>query len=221
MSNSLVLSFSSKLKSITDILSSQFRAKMRRKNEEMKKAIQRGLKDLADHSQKDLLADLLETYYMEHVKKTNEVDDYFYEQLIFAFEHGDNARMENLFERVIEFTRNQNKELSRLLALRYQQQQKYALAYGYSGELDLFIARTQLDLIVRCENFDGARKIKKHFAREQTPLLNYTDMLQELIQIGDFALFKETKDKYDSQIDRDPTFLNGLMKLLNGFFGGN
>ena len=80
------------------------------------------------------MADLIETYYMEHVKKSNEVDEFFYTQAKFAFEHGDHNRMEGLFERIIEyvivafdlwdnsFTKNENHEISRLLALRYQSQ---------------------------------------------------------------------------------------------------
>ena len=40
---------------------------------------------------------------MEHVKKSNEVDEFFYTQAKFAFEHGDHNRMEGLFERIIEY----------------------------------------------------------------------------------------------------------------------
>ena len=48
------------------------------------------------------MADLIETYYLEHVKKSNEVDEYFYKQLTYAFEHGEETRMESLIDRVIE-----------------------------------------------------------------------------------------------------------------------
>jgi hypothetical protein len=48
------------------------------------------------------VADLLEIYYMEHVKKTNDIDDYFYTQCKFAFQHGDEKRMDDFMERVIE-----------------------------------------------------------------------------------------------------------------------
>lgn len=49
---------------------------------------------------------------------------------------------------------------------------------GYQGELDLFVARVQLDLIARYDGFEGAQKIKKHFIQgEQTPIINFTDML--------------------------------------------
>eukprot|EP00347_Sterkiella_histriomuscorum_P016317 403353649 len=241
----------------------QCRAKMRRKTEDMKKVIARGLQELAQHNQKDLLADLLETYYMEHVKKVNEVDDFFYEQLQFAFEHGDHSRMENLIERVIEFTRNEKKEFSRLLAQRYKSEKKYSLAYsyflksrdtdeviecleevmkhGYKNEMDLFIARIQLDFIARYEGFEDAKKVKRHFIKSQeqmTPILNFTEMLPELIQVGDFGLFKEIKEKYDQELNRDPTFIeyldkisvkhfgqklkqeSGLAKLLGSLFGG-
>jgi len=48
------------------------------------------------------VADLIETYYLEHVKKTNEFDEYFYNQLTYAFEKGEESRMEQLIDRVIE-----------------------------------------------------------------------------------------------------------------------
>lgn len=83
---------------------------------------------------------------------------------------------------------------------------------GYKGEHDLFIARLQLDLIARYEGgLDAVKKVKRHFIKNpsehMTPLLNFTDMLPELIQVGDFGLFKEIKDKYDSALSRDPTFI--------------
>lgn len=68
-------------------------------------------------------------YYLEHVKKINEVDEFFYDILKYSFEHGEQARMESLIDRVIEykiflylfsirFTRNENQDLARLLAMR-------------------------------------------------------------------------------------------------------
>jgi hypothetical protein len=39
---------------------------------------------------------------MEHVKKTNDVDEFFYKLCKYAFENGDENRMEEFFERVIE-----------------------------------------------------------------------------------------------------------------------
>ena len=52
--------------------------------------------------QKDLVADLLETYYNEHIKKTNDVDEFFYHQCKVAFEYGEEARVEGLIDRIIE-----------------------------------------------------------------------------------------------------------------------
>ena len=48
------------------------------------------------------MIDLLETYYVEHVKKTNDVDDFFYQLCSFVFENGDEARVEAFFDRLIE-----------------------------------------------------------------------------------------------------------------------
>ena len=49
------------------------------------------------------MADLVEVYYLEHVKKVNEVDDYFYQILKYSFENGEQTRMESLIDRVIEY----------------------------------------------------------------------------------------------------------------------
>jgi hypothetical protein len=64
------------------------------------------------------VADLVETYYLEHVKKTNEVDEFFYKLIQFSYEHGEGMRMESLVDRVIEFTKNENQDLARMLAIR-------------------------------------------------------------------------------------------------------
>ena len=85
------------------------------------------------------------------------------------------------------------------------------IKHAYKGELDLFVARTQLDLIARFDGgFEAAKKVKRHFiksAEQQTPLLNYTDMLQDVLNVGDFALFKQIKETYDPVLKRDPTFI--------------
>jgi hypothetical protein len=49
------------------------------------------------------VADLVEVYYLEHVKKINEVDEFFYDLLKYSFEHGEQTRMESLIDRVIEY----------------------------------------------------------------------------------------------------------------------
>ena len=49
------------------------------------------------------MADLVEVYYLEHVKKINEVDEFFYDLLKYSFEHGEQNRMESLIDRVIEY----------------------------------------------------------------------------------------------------------------------
>jgi hypothetical protein len=64
-----------------------------------------------------------------------------------------------------------------------------------------------MDFMARCETFEQARKFRKHFSDvKPTPLMNFVDMIEELISIGDFELLKEVKEKYDTEINRDPTF---------------
>lgn len=169
---------------------------------------------------------------MEHVKKTNEVDEFFYELLQYAFEHGDQAKMESLIDRVIEFTRNENQDLARILAMRQMEQARFATAHtnfilcrdvdhmaitinelsknaNLKTESDLFVARAMLELYSRTDDFSLPRRLRKdYFAELQSPLLNFVDMIPELIELKDFGLYKELVAKYDPQFKRDSNLMN-------------
>jgi len=73
--------------------------------------------------QSDLVVDILEIYFVEHVKKTKDngaVDDFFVELCSFAMTNGDVNRCQGVFERIIGFTNNKRFELSDLLAASFQ-----------------------------------------------------------------------------------------------------
>jgi hypothetical protein len=72
---------------------------------------------------------LLETYFNEHAKKANDIDEFFYKMCAYAFEHGDEARVETFFDRVIEFTRNAKQDIPRMLANRQFSQGKFSTAH--------------------------------------------------------------------------------------------
>jgi hypothetical protein len=75
-------------------------------------------------------------------------------------------------------------------------------------ELDLFVARAMLELLSRSDNFDLPRRFRKqYFPSVKSPILNLVDLLPELIDIKDFNLYKETVEKYDAQVKRDPNFI--------------
>jgi hypothetical protein len=75
-------------------------------------------------------------------------------------------------------------------------------------ERDLFVARAMLELYSRTENFELPLRLRKqYFSGVKSPILNLVDMIPELIEIKDFALYKETVDKYEAQIKRDPNFI--------------
>lgn len=86
---------------------------------------------------------------------------------------------------------------------------KEVMKNGYMGEQDLFIARTMLDLMARCETFDNAKKFKKIMQGvvPQTPILNFIDMIEDIIRTGDIELFREVKKAYEKEVSRDPTFI--------------
>ena len=85
---------------------------------------------------------------------------------------------------------------------------KEVMKNGYKGEADLFIARTYLDFLARCDTPETARRFRKNFENVPvTPLLRFVGMLDELIDIGDFELLKQTKESYEQEIARDQSFI--------------
>lgn len=50
-----------------------------------------------------MVSDVLEIYFVEHVKKTEDVDDFLYKIAKYAFENGDRLRCQGIFERIIEY----------------------------------------------------------------------------------------------------------------------
>ena len=76
-------------------------------------------------------------------------------------------------------------------------------------EGDLFVARAMLELYSRTENFALPQRLRKeYFSDLHSPLLNFVDMIPDLIELKDFGLYKELISKYDSQIKRDSNFMN-------------
>jgi len=71
-----------------------FKYKLRKRDEEMRTLIRQAMLELNEHKQKDLVVDILEIYYVEHVKKigTTAVDDYFLEIVKYAMENGELTR---------------------------------------------------------------------------------------------------------------------------------
>lgn len=80
---------------------------------------------------------------------------------------------------------------------------------GYAqSETDLFVARAMMELMSRTENFDLPKRLRKQYFRQvNAPIVNFAEMLPEVIQMQDFALFKELIQKYDPHIKRDPVFM--------------
>ncbi len=55
------------------------------------------------------------------------------------------------------------------------------------------------ELMSRSDNFDLPKRLRKeYFAEMKSPLLNFVDMLPDVIKLKDFALYKDLIAKYDS-----------------------
>ena len=88
---------------------------------------------------------------------------------------------------------------------------KHTMANTYSSEHDLLITSATLDMLARTDDFSLSLGIRKAFNLKATPILNFLDMLYEVIQIKDFGLLKDLIAKYDKELQRDP----GLMAVSN------
>ena len=124
--------------------------------------------------QPDLVVDILEIYFVEHVKKVKDmaaVDDFLVQICNFAMEKGDQKRAQGVFERIIGHSNNKRQEISQRLAESFKSEGIYSKAYkyyfksrneveicqclekiieyGYDSEKDLFIARACLDMLIK------------------------------------------------------------------------
>jgi hypothetical protein len=67
-----------------------------------------------------------------------------------------------------------------------------------NSEGDLFVARAMLELMSRTDNFMLPLRLRKeYFASLSSPLLNFVDMLPDVIELKDFMLYKDLIAKYD------------------------
>ena len=84
--------------------------------------------------QKDLVVDILEIYFVEHVKKVKDlgaVDDFLVQICNYAMENGDQRRAQGVFERIIGHSNNKRQEISARLAQSYRESGIYSKAYKY------------------------------------------------------------------------------------------
>lgn len=195
--------------------------------------------------QKDLVVDILEIYFVEQVKKVKDfgaVDDYLVELCTYAMEHGESGRCQGVFERIIGYTNNKRWELAELLAVSYRESGLHSRAYkyffkarnveqlcrsmqvimqtGYSSEQDLFVARACIEMLTKSTELSKTRYIRQHFkAQQQTPILNFIDMLIECIELGEFELVKQmaTQD-YAAELKRDPSLLDKVNTICEKYF---
>ena len=100
----------------------------------MKELTTRAINDLNNHKQKDLVVDILEIYFVEHVKKVNDlaaVDDYFVNLCKFALENGESVRSYNLMERIVGHTGNKRLDISEQFAMHLAKDGFYTKAYKF------------------------------------------------------------------------------------------
>jgi hypothetical protein len=62
---------------------------------------------------------------------------------------------------------------------------------GYERtEADLFVARAQLELMSRTDNLALPRRLRReYYSAMKSPILNFVDMLPDVIEMKDYALF--------------------------------
>lgn len=63
---------------------------------------------------------------------------------------------------------------------------KQVMAHGYESEKDLFVAMATLDMLARTNDFSMSLGIRKAFPDVKSPLMNFVDMVFDVIKIKDF-----------------------------------
>ena len=216
-----------------------FKLKMRKRESEFKELIKRAMTDLDAHNQvsavdcspvlqKDLVVDILEIYFVEHVKKVannGALDDFFVEICKFALQKGDQTRAQGVIERIIGHTGNQRYELADLLGQSYADANIHTQAYryffksrnekqivvslrhvikqGYESEPDMFVARACLDMLIRSEDLSKADYILGQFKQElgSSSLLHAVAFIIEGLRAADFEFIKKV-----AMVDYAPAF---------------
>ena len=131
--------------------------------------------------------DILEIYFVEHVKKNlSAVDDFFIELCSYAMTNGDMNRCQGIFERIIGHTNNKRWEVSDMLAVSFRDSGLHSRAYkyffksrnveqiclsmehvmreGYASEQDLFVARACFEMLIKSTEIEKTRAIRAHFS---------------------------------------------------------
>jgi hypothetical protein len=60
------------------------------------------------------------------------------------------------------------------------------MKWGYQGEKDLFVARACFEMLIRSENTESAKKVRSQFKEIASPIMNFVDILIEIIGVKDF-----------------------------------
>jgi len=193
--------------------------------------------------QKDLVVDILEIYFVEHVKKVPAaVDDYFVELCAYAMEHGDKLRCQGVFERIVGHTNNKRWEIAELLGSSYRDAGLHSRAYkyffkarnvaevcrameavmatGYASEQDLFVARACLEMLIKSQEIGKTRALRQYFkGQPQTPILNFIDTLIECLELEEFGLIKQMANvDYASELRRDGSLYEKVNTITEKYF---
>lgn len=189
--------------------------------------------------------DILEIYFVEHVKKVanfGAVDDWFVGICEYAMQHGETQRCQGVFERIIGHTNNKRRELADLLGASYRDMGLHSRAYkyffkarnerqvclcleqvmrnGYESEQDIFVARACLEMLIKSTDLGQTRAIRQHFkGLKQTPILNFVDFLVECIEMKEFGLVKQMANvDYEDELRRDPSFYEKVNAICEKYF---
>ena len=195
--------------------------------------------------QKDLVVDILEIYFVEHVKKVKDfgaVDDFFVELCAFAMKHGETIRCQGIFERIIGHTNNQRWELADLLAASFRDMGLHSKAYkyffkarnveqvcrslevvmetGYASEQDLFVARACIEMLIKSPELSKTRQLREHFrSMPQTLLLTFVDILIECVECDEYAIVKQMANvDYAAVLKRDPILYEKVNTVSEKYF---
>jgi len=221
--------------------------RIRKKEEEFKKLMVDAMEKLRTKDQKEFIVDCLESYFVEHIKKsqgTSAVDDYFVDRCKFTMEHGDTFKAREVMQRVVAHTENTKPEIASALAASYESQKVYTEAYryyfkscnqvkivecleqimleGYPSEYDLFYARAAVDMLSRQSEVARTEYIiqKGKDKCGATPILDLIEFYTMFLRAGNSQMLKKMcVEDYAQVLKRDPELEGKLDKICEKAFG--
>jgi hypothetical protein len=94
---------------------------------------------------------------------------------------------------------------------------------GYESEIDLFVVRAALDMMLKSNSLEKATYIRDHFAERlgESDLVNFYDFLMAAVQLGELDMIRQMANvDYAAVLKRDPSLYEKVNAVCEKNFQG-